>query len=115
MNWIRKTLFLVTLLIVTLFAFQADQVTIEKNDEQKTENSFSTDQNDALAFIQPEATYHFAATQKTTHFAIVKWFDSLLTELPHFQAVKSANNFVNQCFNQSKKVSILLYPFHFFW
>jgi hypothetical protein len=115
MNWIRKTIFFVSLIIVTLFAFQADQTTIEKSDDQKTENSFSADQNDALAFIQPEATYHFVATEKTTHFPIVKWFDSLLIEIPDFKAVKFVNTFAHQCFNQSKKVSILLYPFHFFW
>jgi hypothetical protein len=115
MNWIRKTVIFVTLLIMGFFAAQADQITVQKNESQKTDTTFSKDYTDSLAFIQPQSNYHFAANIKTSYPAIIKWFDSLLDVVPQHQAVKSASNFSNQFFTQSKKVFLMLYPFHFFW
>ena len=115
MNWIRKTVIFVSLLFAVLFAFQADQNAVQKSEPQKSEHTFSVDSNDALAFIQPSASYHIVATAKTSSPAVLKWFEAILIEIPDYQSISFANNFANQCFNQSKKLSILLYPFHFFW
>jgi len=115
MNWIRKTVIFVALLILGLFAAQAEQITVQKNESPKTDTTFSKDHADSLAFIQPQSNYHFAANIKTSHPAVIRWFDSLLDVVPHYQTVQSASNFSNQFFTQSKKVFLMLYPFHFFW
>jgi len=115
MNWIRKTVIFVSLLIMGFFASQANQITVQKIESQKTDTNFSKDYADSLAFIQPQSNYQFAANIKTNHSAVIKWFDSLLAVVPQYQAVKSASNFANQFFTQSKKVLLMLYPFHFFW
>lgn len=115
MNWIRKTVIFVSLLIAVLFAFQADQNVVQISELQKSEHTFSVDNNDALAFIQPSVSYPILASTKTNYPAVLKWFDAILIEIPAYQSIAFANNFANQCFNQSKKLSILLYPFHFFW
>lgn len=115
MNRIRKTVIFVSLLIIAFFASQESDAAMEKNESQKTESNFSKDYTDSQAFIQPQASYQFAANIKTNHPAIIKWFDSLLVVIPQYQVAKTASNFANQFSTQSKKVLLLLYPFHFFW
>lgn len=115
MNWILKTVILVSLLILAFFASQESDATMQKIESQKTDTNFSKDYTDSLAFIQPQASYQFAANIKTNHTGIIKWFDTLLVVIPQHQVAKSASNFANQFSTQSKKVLLLLYPFHFFW
>jgi hypothetical protein len=115
MNWIRKAVIFVSLLIMGFFATQANQIAVQKIETQKTDTNFSKDYTDSLAFIQPQSNYQFAANIKTDHPAIIKWFYTLLVAVPAYQAIKSASNFSNQFFTQSKKVLLMLYPFHFFW
>lgn len=115
MNWIRKTVIFVSLLIIAFFAVQANDSVIQTTDTQKTDTNFSIDHADSLAFIQPQASYQFAANIKTNPSILIKWFDSLLMVLPQHKAVKSTSNFANQFAAQSKKVLLMLYPFHFFW
>ncbi|MGO4771898.1 hypothetical protein ACEN2I_09555 [Flavobacterium sp. W22_SRS_FK3] len=113
MNWIRKTVIFVSLLIMGFFASQASEIAVQNIESHKTDTNFSKDYADSLAFIQPQFNYQFAANIKTSHTAVIKWF--VLAVATHYQAVKSASNFTNQFFIQSKKVLLLLYPFHFFW
>lgn len=115
MNWIRKTIIFISLLMLAFFAIQAEQVAIQKIEIEKSETNFSNDYVDTSDFIQPQSTYQFAATIKTSQPNLVKWFDTLLILIPSHQVVKSVSNFSNQYFLQSKKVSLLLYPFHYFW
>ncbi|MBS7233005.1 hypothetical protein KHA90_18445 [Flavobacterium psychroterrae] len=115
MNWIRKTVIFLSLLIIAFFAVQANESTIQITENQKTDTNFSIDHADSLAFIQPQAAYQFAANIKSTPTILVKWFDSLLMIIPQHKAVKSTSNFANQFAAQSKKVLLMLYPFHFFW
>jgi len=115
MNWIRKTVIFVSLLIIAFFASQESNIAVQKIESQKTDTNFSKDYADSLAFIQPQASYQFAANVKTSHPALIRWFDSLLVVTPQHQIAVSASNFANQFSTQSKKVLLLLYPFHFFW
>ncbi|MCD0466475.1 hypothetical protein [Flavobacterium sp. ENC] len=115
MNWIRKTVIFVSLLIIAFFASQANDIAVEKNESQKTDTTFSVETPDSLAFIQPHASYHFAAHIKTNYTGVAKWFDAILITISGHQAVKSVTNFSNQYLNQSKKVLLLLFPFHYFW
>lgn len=115
MNWIRKAIFFVSLLIIALFAAQANEFPVDKIESQKTDTNFCKDIADSSAFIQPQGSYQFAANIKTDHPAVIKWFDALLIVIPQHKAVKSAFNFTNQFSTQSKKILLLLYAFHFFW
>lgn len=114
MNWIRKTIFFVSLLIMAFFAVQADEFPVDKTESQKTDTNFCKDIADSLAFIQPQGSYQFAAN-KTDTVAVIKWFDTLLVVIPQHKAVRTAFNFTNQFTTQSKKILLLLYAFHFFW
>ncbi|OXG06528.1 hypothetical protein BC749_102437 [Flavobacterium araucananum] len=115
MNWIRKAVIFVSLLIIAFFATQANESVVQRDETQKTDSNFSIDHADSLAFIQPQANYQFAANIKTNPSNLVKWFDALLMVIPQHKAVKSTSNFANQFATQSKKVLLMLYPFHFFW
>lgn len=115
MNWIRKTVIFVSLLILAFFASQESNTSMRKIESQKTDPNFSKDYTDSFAFIQPQGSYQFAANIKTNHPFIIKWFDSLLVVIPQHQVAKSASNFANQFSTQSKKILLMLYPFHFFW
>ena len=115
MNWIRKTVIFVSLLLLAFFSSQESNAAVQKIESQKTDTNFSKDYADSLAFIQPQASYQFAANIKTNHPAIIKWFDCLLVVIPQHQVTTAKSNFANQFSTHSKKVLLLLYPFHFFW
>ncbi|KAF2508559.1 hypothetical protein EYY60_15635 [Flavobacterium zhairuonense] len=115
MNWIRKTVLFISLLIIGFFAAQASDVPMQKIESQKTDTNFSKDIPDSSAFIQPQASYQFAASIKTEYPVVAKWFDSLLSIVPQHETVKSVFNFTRQFSTQSKKITLMLYAFHFFW
>jgi hypothetical protein len=115
MNWIRKTVIFVSLLMMGFFASQSYEFPVQQIQSQKTDTNFSKDFKDSQAFIQPQYNYQFAGNIKTEYPAAIKWFDNLLVAVPQHQAVKSTSNFSNQFYTQSKKVLLMLYPFHFFW
>lgn len=116
MNWIRKTIIFVSLLIITLFAFQASEAGgVPEIENKKTNPAFCVQNVDTSDFIQPQTSYHFTAHIKTSQPVLIKWFDALLMTIPGHQVIKSTTNFANQFSNQSKKISLLLYPFHYFW
>jgi len=115
MNWIRKTIIFVSLLIIAFFAAQANDFVIPQSEGQKTDTNFSIDHSDSQSFIQPQASYQLVGNFKTSHPALIKWFDTLLVVVPQHKALNSVSNFANQFATQSKKVLLMLYPFHFFW
>ncbi|BFM44495.1 hypothetical protein CFS9_31360 [Flavobacterium sp. CFS9] len=115
MNWIRKTIAFISLLIITFFAAQANESVVDKIESKKADTTFSIDYTDSLAFIQPQTGYHLVGNIKTNSSGLIKWFDSLLVAVPQHQAINTASNFANQFSTQSKKVLLMLYPFHFFW
>lgn len=115
MNWIRKTIIFVSLLIIAFFASQANESVVQIIESQQTDTNFSKDITDSSAFIQPQSSYQFAANIKTDHPAIIKWFDSLLLIIPQHRITKTVSNFSNQFSTQSRKILLMLYPFHFFW
>ncbi|WP_026729290.1 hypothetical protein [Flavobacterium denitrificans] len=115
MNWIRRTVLFISLLIIGFFAAQANEIPMQKIEIEKTDTNFTKDIPDSSAFIQPQASYQFAASIKTEYPVAIKWFDSLLSIVPQHEAVKSTFNFTRQFSTQSKKISLMLYAFHFFW
>ena len=115
MNWIRKTIIFASLLIIAFFAYQANGIAVQKIETQKTDTNFSIYHSDSQAFIQPQACYQLIGNVKTSQPVLIKWFDSLLLVIPQHKAVNTTSNFANQFAAQSKKVLLMLYPFHFFW
>jgi hypothetical protein len=118
MNWIRKTITFVGLLMLFLSAYNADKVSIDVIQPEKTGSNFTYDNIQTSAFIQPQGSFHVIADVKTNYPSpptLSKWFDAFLIVIPDYKIQRSISNFASQTLNQSKKISILLYPFHYFW
>lgn len=115
MNWIRKTVIFIALLIAGLFAYQADTASVHITETQKTDTNFCKETGDSQAFIQPQGSYQFAANIKTNPSGILKCFDSLLPLIPQYQTVTTSTIYTKLFTTQSKKVLVILYAFHFFW
>ncbi|CAM3505451.1 hypothetical protein [Flavobacterium chungbukense] len=115
MNWIRKTVIFIALLLAGLFAYQADTSSVHITETQKTDSNFCKETGDSSAFIQPQGNYQFAANIKTNPIGIIKCFDSLLPLIPQHQTVTITTAYTKLFTTQSKKVLVILYAFHFFW
>lgn len=115
MNWIRKTVIFIALLLAGLFAYQADTSSVHITETQKTDSNFCKETGDSSAFIQPQGSYQFAANIKTNPIGIIKCFDSLLPLIPQHQTVTITTAYTKLFTTQSKKVLVILYAFHFFW
>jgi len=115
MNWIRKTVILIMLLLAGLFAYQANQTSIRIIETEKSDTNFGKDIADSSAFIQPQGNYQFAANIKTNPSGIIKCFDLLLPLIPQHQTITFATAYAKTFITQSKKVLVILYAFHFFW
>lgn len=117
MTWIRKAIIFVGLLMLFLSAYNADKVVIDVIQPQKTDSNITPDTIKTSAFIQPQANFHVVADLKTNYPSpsLSKWFDTFLIVIPDYKIQRSTFNFADQIINQRKKISILLYPFHYFW
>lgn len=115
MNWIQKTLVFIGLLIVFLFAFNANESAVEKIQSAKTNSSFSVDGIHSSFFIQPQTTSIFTSSHKTPDFSVSKYFENLLVVIPDLKIGFAFTLFANQDINRCEMVSLLLFPFHYFW
>ena len=115
MNWIQKTAFFIGLSIVLLFAFNANEATVEKIEIEKTSSSFSPDGIHSSVFIQPQATNIFGLHYKTTDYTIAKYLENFHVTTRDFTVIKPFTRYAKQDINRCQTVSLLLFPFHYFW
>lgn len=115
MDWIRKTIVFIGLSIAFLFAFNAKESIVDKIQMEKTDSSFSVDSIHSSVFIQPQANNFFASTQKTHDFSVAKYFENYLVVIPDLKTDTHFTLFANQDINRCEMVSLLLFPFHYFW
>lgn len=115
MNWIRKTVIFIGLVLVFSFAFSAKEVAIDKIQFEKQESSLSVEKIHSSAFIQPQASHNLSATSKTPNFSFSKYLENYLVSIPSLKIGISFAFFANQDINRCERVSLLLFPFHIFW
>ncbi len=115
MDWFRKTLVFIGLSIVFLFASNANEFVVNKIQSAKTDSSISVDGIHSSVFIQPQANNSFASTQKNPDFSVSKYFENYLVVIPDLKIVTLFTPFANQDINRCEMVSLLLFPFHYFW
>jgi len=69
----------------------------------------------ALAFIQPQAEHHVVSENKTIGVFHAKWFNDTFSLNTGFSNLKPVQKFLLQDANRCESVSLLIFPFHFFW
>ena len=115
MNWIQKTLIFIGLSIVFSFAINANETVVNKIQLEKTDSSLSVDGIHSSVFIQPQASNPLVSPQKTPVFTVAKYFENYLVVIPDLKVVTPFALFANQDVNRCEMVSLLLFPFHYFW
>ena len=115
MNWFRKTIGFIGLSIALLFAFNANDATVDSNKIEKSSSSVSVDSIHSSDFIQPQVSNTFTSYHKTPDYTSVKYLENFLIEIPDFKSSTFFIRFAKQDINRCEMVSLLLFPFHFFW
>jgi hypothetical protein len=116
MNRIRKIIVFSGLMLLFIFAFTAERSTIEQTEQEKTSSSTITEKSiHSSVFIEPTVSSTFAIHYKTTDVSIIKWVSTFLITIPDFKKYNFHNTFLYQDINRCTTVSILLFPFHYFW
>ncbi|TDE43963.1 hypothetical protein E0I26_10100 [Flavobacterium rhamnosiphilum] len=115
MNWFRKTLVFIGLLIAFLFAFSANETPIHTTQSEKSSSSVSVSSIYSSDFIQPQVSNTFTSYHKTPDYSIVKYLANFLIAIPDFKISTFFIRFAKQDINRCEMVSLLLFPFHFFW
>lgn len=115
MNWFRKTVIFIGLIVVFLFAFSANEIPNPITQSEKTSSSLSFDSIHSSDFIQPHVNNLFTSQQKTPDYSISKYLENFLIAILDFKRNISFIRFAKQDINRCEMVSLLLFPFHFFW
>lgn len=115
MNWIRKTILIIGLSLVLLFALNANEVPGHCIEIEKTSSSFSPDSIHTSVFIQPQISNLFVLHHKTSNYYVVKYLENFFVTLPDFKIKTFFNKYANQDINRCEMVSLLLFPYHSFW
>lgn len=115
MNWIRKIVIFIGLPIVFLFAFNANEVSVDKIQFEKPESSLSVEKIHSSAFIEPQSSNNLSATSKNPGFSFSKYLENYLVSIPDLKIGILFTFFANQDINRCEMVSLLLFPFHIFW
>lgn len=114
MNWNRKAVIFIGFIIVFLFAFNANKNAVDYIHVEKSKSNFSVDSIHTSAFIEPQ-TSNTLVPQKTPNFPIVKYLENYLVIALDVRISTFFTNYKNQDINRCKMVSLLLFPFHYFW
>jgi hypothetical protein len=99
-----------------MFAFTADKSTIGQTEQEKSSSSTITEKSfHSSVFIEPTVSSTFVIHHKSTDTPIAKWMTTFLITIPVFKKYNFHNTYLNQDINRCITVSILLFPFHYFW
>ena len=101
--------------IAFLFASHANRNAVIKIQIEKTDSTFSVDGIHSSVFIQPQASISIASPQKTSDSFISKHLENYLVISPNLKVDILFTLFKNPDINPHKRVSLLLFPFHYFW
>ncbi|MDI5897292.1 hypothetical protein [Flavobacterium yafengii] len=115
MNWFRKTVVFIGLLIAFLFALSASEAPIPSIQLEKSNSSVSVGSIHSSDFIQPQVSNTFTSYHKTPDYTIAKYLENFLIAIPDFKISTFFIRFAKQDINRCEMVSLLLFPFHFFW
>lgn len=111
-----KYILLILLLFAGLsFAFGEKQLVESRLIAEQPISEYSQEGLHALAFLQPEAAHQLAANAKPFAFSVAKITAFLGIDFSVTERQSVRKNFFLQDINRCETVSLLLFPYHFFW
>ncbi|WP_268847282.1 hypothetical protein [Flavobacterium aestivum] len=115
MNWIRKIIIFSGLLFLFTFAITANKSNSEQTKPEENNSTITAKGIHSSAFIVPRHGSTLIINHKSVDSPIIKWVTPFLITIPGFKKYNFHNTYLNQDINRCIKVSILLFPFHYFW
>ena len=115
MNWVKKTVFFIGLIFLFCVAFSATEYSSLIKVEKPSSTKFSLESIQDHAFIQPQPHYTANVQLEKDSNPLIKWQAAFLTASAAVKKLSCSKAYINQDINRCEKVSILLFPFHFFW
>lgn len=115
MNWIRKIIIFSGLVLLFTFAITADKSSNKQTKTEENNSTITTKNIHSSAFIEPTHSSTLIINHKSTDTPIAKWMTTFLITIPVFKKYNFHNTYLNQDINRCITVSILLFPFHYFW
>jgi len=115
MKLFKKTLILLAVVAAMFFVTNGEQDLAASIATEKSKSSYSDEGLHAFSFIQPKADHHVVSESKTGNGSFVKTIHNPFVLAFGFVVFKPLQKFLFQDSNRCESVSLLIFPFHFFW
>lgn len=115
MSFLKKIGFLFAIAAALFFISYEKPIAAIEISSEKNVPSYSDEGFHALAFLQPQAEHHIVSENKTGNGFYAKWLASSFSFTAGFTKLKPIQKFLFQDENRCESVSLLIFPFHFFW
>lgn len=112
----RKIFVFIGLLVLLAVVFSTNTTALTQVKANQSKNDFSVEKINSSPFIQPH-TISFTSLQGkgNNNNPIVRWYAAIVVLKPLIKKQLTTHSFSDQTISRSEKISILLFPFHFFW
>lgn len=115
MRFLKKIGFLCAIAVALFFISYEKPITAIEISSERNAPSYSDEGLHALAFIQRQGEHHIVSENKTGNGFYAKWLLSNFSFTAGCTKLKSVQKFFLQDANRCESVSLLIFPFHFFW
>jgi hypothetical protein len=112
---LRNILFLQIFLAALFFVFTEKQALQVSAYPQNPTSEFSQHGLHKPAFLQPETANHVVSHVKPFSFFVARLSDFIETGFTNSILSNISKTFLSQDINRCETVSLLLFPFHYFW
>jgi len=115
MKFLQKIVILFAIVAALFFVSYETPVSVVEITSEKQNSLEIEGLHAALPFIQPQADHHIVSENKTGGAFFAKWLVNNFTFKVGFILKKPVQSFLFQDFDRCETVSLLLFPFHYFW
>ncbi|SDJ70888.1 hypothetical protein [Flavobacterium noncentrifugens] len=115
MAFFKKILVFSAIVAALFFISYEKQILVIEVTSEKPQSFYGDEGLHSLAFIQPQAEHHVVSENKTGNVFYAKWFSNHIGFKPIFKVLNPFKTFFLQDANRCESVSLLIFPFHFFW
>lgn len=115
MTFFKKILVFSAIVAVLFFISHEKKAISIETAAEKPQSFYGDEGLHSLAFIQPQAEHHVVSENKTGSVFYANWFSSHINFKAVFKVLNPLQKYFLQDANRCESVSMLIFPFHFFW